>query len=61
MRELEDGLSLPANQITTMAPGGNHIMLMGLAGPLNADETLSLTLHFASSDAQKITVPIVKM
>ncbi len=30
MRELAAGLPLPAGQAVALAPGGNHIMLMGV-------------------------------
>lgn len=54
MGPLQDGLPLPAGQPTSLAPGGNHLMLMGLTAPLKAGETVPLTLHFAS--AAPITV-----
>jgi periplasmic copper chaperone A len=47
MAELPDGLALPVGQAQALKPGGDHIMLIGLAGPLVAGETVSLTLTFA--------------
>jgi len=61
MRELEDGLPLPANDSVTLKPGGFHLMVMGLAGPLEAGKSISLTLHFANAKPQIVSVPIVKM
>lgn len=49
MRELTDGLPLPAGSAVALAPGGNHIMLMGVANPLVAGDTVPLTLTFANA------------
>ena len=54
MEEMPNGLALPAGQAVTLAPGGDHIMLMGLTDPLTEGETVSLTLGF--TNAEPITV-----
>jgi copper(I)-binding protein len=46
MGELKDGLALPAGEAVSLAPGGNHIMLMQLKQPLAAGEQVALTLTF---------------
>lgn len=46
MRRLEDGLDIPAGGTITLAPGGAHIMLMGLKEALVAGETVPVTLEF---------------
>ena len=51
MAELTAGLPLPAGQAVALAPGGNHLMLIGLTAPLVAGETMPLTLQFASAPA----------
>ena len=51
MAELTGGLPLPAGQAVALAPGGNHMMLIGLTAPLVAGETVPLTLQFASAPA----------
>lgn len=61
MRELEDGLPLAAGSTSSLAAGGNHIMLMGLAGPLNDGESFTITLHFEKAESISISVPIIKM
>ena len=43
MRELEAGLPLPAGQAVSLAPGGNHIMLMGVTEPLKTRFSLPAT------------------
>ena len=54
MREMAQGLPLPAGEAVALAPGGAHLMLMDLTAPLVAGETLPLTLDFA--DAAPVTV-----
>ncbi|MEJ8405515.1 copper chaperone PCu(A)C [Brevundimonas vesicularis] len=54
MAELTAGLPLPAGEAVALAPGGNHLMLIGLTAPLVAGETVPLTFQFAS--APTITV-----
>lgn len=54
MREVE-AFSLPAN----LMPGGDHIMLFGLAAPLINGQSLDLTLSFEKSGQQHVTVPII--
>jgi hypothetical protein len=50
MRRLEK-LEIPAKGSVTLAPGGHHIMLFDLAGPLKAGDRLSLTLTFEKAGA----------
>jgi hypothetical protein len=45
MREV-DGVDVPAGRTVSLAPGGTHLMLMGLDGPLVAGQDLPLTLVF---------------
>ena len=45
MREA-DGIDVPAGRIVVLGPGGAHLMLMGLDGPLVAGQQLPLTLEF---------------
>jgi copper(I)-binding protein len=47
MREAEGSIS-PQSTLD-MRPGGAHIMLMGLTGPLKAGETVEVTLQFENS------------
>ena len=49
MGELREGLPLPAGEAVALAPGGNHLMLMGVAEPLVAGDTVALTLTFETS------------
>lgn len=49
MRQLEDGLEIPAGGNVTLKPGSFHVMLMDLKQPLKAGEAVPLTLTFAGA------------
>ncbi|MGZ9809852.1 copper chaperone PCu(A)C [Pseudoroseicyclus sp. H15] len=49
MRELEGGLPIPAGETVELTPGGYHIMLMELAGPLVEGTEVPVTLTFAEA------------
>lgn len=51
-------LEIPAGGTLTLAPGGSHIMLMGLVKPLVAGEAFQATLQFDKSPAQTISVEV---
>lgn len=46
MRHLEDGLIIPAGGIAELAPGGAHIMFMGLPAPFVEGQQVPVTLVF---------------
>jgi copper(I)-binding protein len=58
MRELEAGLPLPAGETVALAPGGNHIMLMGVTEPLAIGDTVRLTLTFANAAPVEVTAAV---
>jgi periplasmic copper chaperone A len=58
MRELANGLAIPANGSVTLKPGGYHVMLIGLKKGLIAGQTLPLTLTFAKAGNISVSVPI---
>jgi hypothetical protein len=49
MRQLEDGLEIPAGGEVTLKPGSFHVMLMDLKQPLKAGDKVPLTLIFAGA------------
>lgn len=59
MRELENGLEIPPGATVTLAPGGLHLMMMGLKNPLKENTRVPLTLVFEK--AGKIDVELVVM
>ena len=58
MRELREGLPLPAGRAVALAPGGNHLMLLGVQEPLVAGDTVALTLTFATSGPVEVTATV---
>lgn len=59
MRPLDQGLTIPARQSVALAPGGAHIMVMGLSEPLKAGDKLPLTLRLAKSGERKIVFTVL--
>ena len=58
MRPVEDGLEIPAEATVVLRPGGPHIMVEQLAGPLTAGESLRLTLRFERSGERSLELPV---
>nr|WP_294865744.1 copper chaperone PCu(A)C [uncultured Pseudogulbenkiania sp.] len=58
MRALPEGIELPPGRGIALAPGGTHIMLMGLTAPLKAGERFPLTLRFARAGTIEVEVKI---
>jgi periplasmic copper chaperone A len=61
MRQIADGLPIPAGESVALKPGGYHVMLIGLRKQLAAGETLPLTLTFEKAGNISVTVPIKAM
>ncbi len=57
MRQIE-AIDLPANETITLAPGGLHIMLIGLPQALAAGSTVDLKLEFEDGDSRTLEVPV---
>jgi copper(I)-binding protein len=64
MRQV-DGLDLPAGQATELKPGGYHIMMMALTGPVKGGDMVRLTLTFEGADkktfTQEVTAPVTAL
>ena len=54
------GLDIPAAQPVTLKPGGDHVMLLGLNGPLREGQSFPLTLTFEKAGAREVTVAVEK-
>ena len=46
MRELKDGLNIPAHGSVGFSPGGYHLMFTHLTHPLTKGESVKATLNF---------------
>jgi len=57
MRKI-DAIELPANATTELAPGGLHIMLIGLPEALQEGTSIELTLNFDDGDTRTLEVPV---
>ena len=55
MRQIHGGIAIPAGKTIQLAPGGFHVMLIGLKAPLNADENYQVTLVFEKAEKVKLT------
>ncbi|WP_299610307.1 copper chaperone PCu(A)C [uncultured Tateyamaria sp.] len=58
MTEIEGGITLPAGGTHHMMRGGDHVMLMGLTGPLEQDSTIDVTLVFEKAGEVVVTIPV---
>lgn len=54
-----DALPITANAPARLAPGGDHLMLIGLAKPLAPGETIELTLELEHGGSFAIEVPVI--
>lgn len=60
MREVKDGITLAPGDAVAFAPGGYHVMLLGLTKGLDEGGTVTLTLVFDDADDIVVTLPIKK-
>lgn len=58
MGEVPGGLEIPAGGSVTLAPGGFHIMLMGIGTPFTEGECLELTLTFEKAGDVPVVVSV---
>ena len=61
MRELEKGLEIPAGATVTLAPGGFHLMLMGLKAPPTKDTRVPVTLVFERAGSIDVELAVEAM
>ena len=57
MRPLKS-LEIPARTRVELAPGGHHLMLLGLDSPLVSGDELTVVLAFEASGSKSVEVPI---
>ena len=49
MAPAENGIALPPHETMALAPGGAHIMLIGLSAPIEEGEEATITLEFENA------------
>jgi copper(I)-binding protein len=54
MRELADGLEIPAGGEVMLKPGGYHVMFMKLSEPLNEGDSRKATLRFKNAGSVEV-------
>ena len=58
MRQLTDGLELPAGETITLAPGGYHLMLVDPVKPLKEGERVPITLDFEKAGSVGVDLTV---
>ncbi len=58
MQEAADGVTVRAGKQQMLAPGGYHVMLMGLADELAAGDEVALTLEFSDGTTMDLSAPV---
>jgi periplasmic copper chaperone A len=61
MRELDNGLDIPAGATVALAPGGYHLMLVGLKAPFKAGTRVPVTLVFEKAGSIDIELDVQAM
>lgn len=55
-----DNLQIPAHGKIALAPGGYHIMLMGLESSLVENQEITMTFEFKNAGEIEVVFPVVK-
>ena len=61
MSAVAGGIVVPAGGTVTLAPGGLHLMLMRLGGPLTAGGDVAVTLTFERAGTVDVAFPVVTL
>lgn len=61
MREMENGIDIPAGATVSLKPGGLHIMFMGLTEGFEEGGTVPVVLTFEKAGDVEIALPVAKM
>jgi len=51
-------ITVPANGMTMLKPGGLHIMLIGPHKPLKMGQTVKVSLKFADGSSKEVSMPV---
>ena len=58
MTEIEGGIALPAGAMHSLKRGSDHVMFMGLHGPLEQGADVTVTLVFEQAGEVVVTIPV---
>lgn len=59
MRQIKDGLPVPAGQTVALSAGGMHLMFMGVKTPVRTGEAVQVTFTFEKAGAVEAVLPVV--
>jgi periplasmic copper chaperone A len=59
MRQLAQGLDIPAGGMVELKPGGYHLMFMDVKTPFKEGETLKVELKFEKAGEVQIELPVM--
>ncbi len=59
MRALDGGLTIEPGKTVSLAPGGLHLMLLGLKAPLKQGQAVPVTLTFEKAGAVKLSLDVM--
>ncbi|MGM0516761.1 MAG: copper chaperone PCu(A)C [Pseudomonadota bacterium] len=54
----QDSIDIPPNGSVELAPGGYHVMLIGVQEPKRDGDVIPLTLFFANGEEMTLSVPV---
>ena len=60
MREMKEGVTIPANGMVSFESGGYHVMLLGLKKGLEEGSEVGLTLTFDEQTTMHVVLPVKK-
>lgn len=58
MRQLPDGLEIPAGDVAELKPGGYHLMFIGLQAPFEEGQSVKATLTFEKAGSIDVTFDV---
>ncbi len=58
MTEIEGGIPIAAGEMHEMKRGGDHVMFMGLTGPLEQGSEVAVTLTFEKAGDMQVQIPV---
>ncbi|MBC2773857.1 DUF1775 domain-containing protein [Rhizobium sp. AQ_MP] len=58
MRQLTDGIAIPAGQTVELKPGGLHLMFYKVAEPFQEGGTVNVTLTFEKAGTVEVALPV---
>jgi periplasmic copper chaperone A len=58
MRQLSDGIAIPAGETVELKPGGLHLMFYKVAEPFKEGAAVNVTLNFEKAGAVDVVLPV---